>query len=446
MPTQREEVTAWLHRQAVPLERACDVDCAGDLESLKNILHGVDIVGFADSTHGTKEFFELRHRVLRFLVEEMGFRNLVIEASYSATQVVNDYVVHGIGDKSAALTGLQFAMWDVEEFSRVLDWLRDYNASAEPDGDKVHLFGVDIWNTRISRERVLAYLRTVASTQVESASRLFTQIGRSEARGPLLAAGDMDTGLLQGIHELSTWFAENELALVARTSPDAYDDTLRHVLAVSQWISANVVDKLATDMVADNERRAPELDNYVRSAYMAENLLHLVQHARPSRKTVVWGHLFHLGIGFTDPVRGPLSNMGHHLRERFGRRYYVFALEFDRGTYLARRWLPGCPLGEFETVTLTPALADSLPWWIAQTGGPAQMLDLRPRQQEPVVERWLAAPQLMHTVSWCHRESPWLYTELQVGTSVDGILFVETTSATTPTMSARGNISSPSYH
>jgi len=53
-----------------------------DLSPLKNVLKDVQIVGLGEATHGTKEFFQMKHRMLEFLVKEMGFTVLALEFNY----------------------------------------------------------------------------------------------------------------------------------------------------------------------------------------------------------------------------------------------------------------------------------------------------------------------------------------------------------------------------
>ena len=150
-----DEMDTWLRHQAIPIECATSGQGAKDLAPLRHWLHGVKIVGMGEVTHGTKEFFQVKLRILRQLVTEMGFKVLAIEASYSAARLVNDYILKGEGNRSAVLTGLRSVMWDVEEFAEALDWLRAYNHSVA-DLDKVRFYGLDIWNTQVGRAQVLA--------------------------------------------------------------------------------------------------------------------------------------------------------------------------------------------------------------------------------------------------------------------------------------------------
>jgi len=61
------------------------------------------------------------------------------------------------------------------------------------------------------------------------------------------------------------------------------------------------------------------------------------------------------------------------------------------------------------------------------------MLDLRTSRQTPTMERWLKTPQLMHCIGWAWVDPPVFYTKMAVKQGYDGMIFIESTSATTPT-------------
>ena len=43
------------------------------MQPLKAIIGPARVVALGEATHGTREFFQLKHRMLEFLVTEMGF-------------------------------------------------------------------------------------------------------------------------------------------------------------------------------------------------------------------------------------------------------------------------------------------------------------------------------------------------------------------------------------
>ena len=54
------------------------------------------VIGLGEATHGTKDFFELKQRLVRFMVEQHQCRVLAYEYSYRKSILVNDYIHHHV--------------------------------------------------------------------------------------------------------------------------------------------------------------------------------------------------------------------------------------------------------------------------------------------------------------------------------------------------------------
>ena len=137
-----EAIVTWLRSQAIPLRSITAGSGFDDLMPLKDTLRGVRVVGLGEATHGTREFFQVRHRLLEFLVKEMGFTVVAVEGSYAAFMNINDYVLHGKGDRARVLADQKYWILDTEEVAAIIDWIRAYNRTV-PDGKKVTFFGID---------------------------------------------------------------------------------------------------------------------------------------------------------------------------------------------------------------------------------------------------------------------------------------------------------------
>ncbi len=439
-----KEVAAWFRDNTLPLRDVNPGGAADDLRPLQRTLAGVRIVGMGETTHGTKEIYQVRHRLLRYLVEEMGFTGLAIEASHSAAQRVNDYVLNGAGDRAAALTGLGTSMWDTQEFSAVLDWMRTYNQSA-PAARKVRFHGLDMCDTHVGREKVLVYLRTVAPERVAPTEQLFQRIADGEALGWSLAHQKIDAELLRQFENLSDFVAARRDAFTRRTSAAQFEQIADHLRVLRQWLVVNLPEQTPPGLT-----KKPGLNNFVRSKYLAENLIHVVEKDEPRAKVAVWAHTYHLGVGFpdTDPAAAStiVPTMGQYLREHFGPQYYVFAVELNGGPYLARVGLPDKSLGDFKVVDLPAAPTGSVPWYLAHSGRDYALLDLRGTPPPPHIARWLDAPQVMHVVSWVYALPPRWYFEMAPPKVYDGIIFVGNGSASTPTPNALKAVAARASH
>ncbi|MEV1083733.1 erythromycin esterase family protein [Streptomyces sp. NPDC050211] len=123
------------------------------------------VVGLREATHGTREFFQLKHRLLEFLVTEMGCSVLAMEASASAGLAVDAYVRHGIGDGGRALTGLGFWTWRTGEVLAMIEWMREYNRERAED-EQVRFVGIDPQRCGDSIAVLDAFLRERAPERV----------------------------------------------------------------------------------------------------------------------------------------------------------------------------------------------------------------------------------------------------------------------------------------
>lgn len=64
-----------------------------DLEPLARLIRDdVRIVAIGESAHAAHEFYALRHRLIRFLVQRMNFTALVWESGFPEAFMVDDYI------------------------------------------------------------------------------------------------------------------------------------------------------------------------------------------------------------------------------------------------------------------------------------------------------------------------------------------------------------------
>jgi len=92
---QDAAITDWARQHAIRLSTVQAGHGFTDMEPLRSTVGNARIVGLGEATHGTREFFQLKHRMLEFLASEMGFSIFVIEAPQAEADRLNDYVLNG---------------------------------------------------------------------------------------------------------------------------------------------------------------------------------------------------------------------------------------------------------------------------------------------------------------------------------------------------------------
>jgi erythromycin esterase-like protein len=144
-------VIEWMRSNAVPLTTVEAGHGFADMQPLKKIVGDARIVALGEATHGTREFFQLKHRMLEFLAAEMGFTIFSIEANMPEAYRLNDYVLNGNGDPKQLLKGMYFWTWDTEEVLSMILWMREFNKSGK---GRVEFTGFDMQTPTVALDIV----------------------------------------------------------------------------------------------------------------------------------------------------------------------------------------------------------------------------------------------------------------------------------------------------
>lgn len=172
--TGRRAVTAWAQRTADPLATTAPAAPLDDLAPLRRSVGNATVVGLGESVHGAAEEIALKHRTLRFLVEELGFRSVAWEEDWTTGVEIDDYI-RGRSEDLEALMERVSPQYQYDEVGDVLRWLRDFNAGR---ADPVRFVGVEHYFTRqTAYDTVDAY---VAAAAPERRDELRSHLGQIE--------------------------------------------------------------------------------------------------------------------------------------------------------------------------------------------------------------------------------------------------------------------------
>jgi erythromycin esterase-like protein len=133
-----ESVIEALRANTFPLKTVSAESGFDDLQPLRSVLQDKRIVALGEATHGTREFFKMKHRLLEFLVREMGYEHFGMETSPEAGRVINDYVLGGSQDPRLVL----YWPWATAEVMDMIEWMRAYNADPKSTR-KITFHGID---------------------------------------------------------------------------------------------------------------------------------------------------------------------------------------------------------------------------------------------------------------------------------------------------------------
>lgn len=425
---KQQEVVARLRENAVQLKTVESGSGFADLQPLKKVFRDVRFVGLGEATHGTREFFQFKHRMLEFLVREMGFRVFAIEASYSACKNIDDYVMGRTEDGAGALDGQGFWTWNTEEVRAMLDWMREYNRGVPADS-RVRFVGFDIQINEPGKALLLEYLKRVAPERYAETEAFF-KVNMDELGAAVFMGGDLARDALARLKELrnqyNDLFVFVELSgakLASKSSPAEYEQMREYARVLVQY--------------ADAYGRPGPGGGVARDLYMADNFRRIVEREPAGTRFVVWAHNAHISTG---DFNGTYPTFGYYLRRFYGKDYYALGFSFNQGSFQSREAQPKDPKNRMlMSFAVGPAPADSVDWYLAQTGAKILLIDFRSSRQSAELREWLAAPHPMRLVGSMYAAGRELnyFSSVAPGREFDGLFFIDTTSRARPNPSVK---------
>lgn len=360
-------VVDWMRAHAVPLAGVEAGHGGADLQPLAAALGEARLVGLGEATHGSREFFQLKHRLLEWLVGERGFNVFAIEATMPEAFDVNEYVLTGRGDPQRALAGLYFWTWDTEEVLDLIRWMRKWNS--DPKHPKVKFYGFDMRQMPRAAQVVRAYLERVnkgeAATWTTQLSPLANELDvRAVARAP-----EELQALAKAAGALVERFDAARAMWTTRSSAQAWAIARQHARLLVQSLE---VLRLGPAPAAGEAR----------DRAMAENITWIAEHEGPQSKLVVWAHDFHVSYGSQS-----WHPMGQFLRTRWGKAYLNVGFAFDHGDFRSGDRQDNDRVHPFTVGPLPPGSFDAT---LNATGLPRFILDLR-TPPAGIVTDWLSA-------------------------------------------------------
>lgn len=363
---QRREAALilWLHDHAIVLRSTDPAADLSDLQPLGDAIGEARIVGVGEATHGTREHSLFKHRLLRFLVTQKGFRALAFESPWPTGLALNQYVLGGDGDPERLLGQAVFGVWHTDEVLNMVHWMRDYNATVPP-AQRVEFVGIDHQLTREAARTVADYIQRVDPELYAAHAPVLE----------LLQAKEMEGLYLEFAHGSPRYRNTAETRTVSaavRLIRTRFDTERERYLAASSADELDLARQHATILVqqADNGEDGDPTD---RDRYMADNLdWYLARH--PGAKVMIWAHNGHVE---TRPERGAL---GRHLRDRHGDDYLSIGFILGSGAYRAldARNPSSHRVPKFATFTFGPPPAGTIDALMARTGYKIFAVDLRP--------------------------------------------------------------------
>lgn len=333
--TQSKELTQkqkkWLKENILPLKTTNpDETDNTDLRPLIDMLGDTKVVALGEVTHGAKEIFELKDRMIRYLAQNRGYDVFSIEENQPECYVINQNVlVNGEDNIEEQMKKYLIWPWRTKQVEAMLEWMRSY----KQDGGNIQFTGIDnqiYWN-------VLPFLKDMFAEypqyllQLDSIKTQIMDFMRNRAMNGFKPDTLMRSNIVKSVNQLSLM-----------TEKDKWND------------------KTFLDMNLKILKQSMFFEK--RDHYMADNFLDLMK-INSQSKFIIWAHNLHLNK--------KNEWLGGYLNQALGNDYLNVAFVVDNGKYIA--WHNG----GIDTYEVQPAFKGTLDYYLNSIDVPIFALDLR---------------------------------------------------------------------
>jgi protein-L-isoaspartate(D-aspartate) O-methyltransferase len=410
-----------LRRRAEPFASVGEAE----VDAVRERLSGHAVVLLGEASHGTSEFYRLRARLTRELIEAGEADFVALEADWPDAAHLDRWVRgrEAPGERPDPFTRFPRWMWANEETLEFLRWLRAHNESRR-EGDRVAIHGLDLYALHTSIGEVLDYLDEVDPDAAQVARARYGC--------------------------LTPWEQEPQTYGQLVTS-GRFEACTDDVVAVLGELLERRLDEVAADGerffdAVQNARLVANAEGYYRAMYrsstaswnlrdqhMFDVLDALVEHHGPDGTGVAWAHNSHLGdASATEMGAGGQHNLGQLSRARWGGGCYTVGFGTHTGTVrAASEWG-----GTDRAMKVTPSLEGS---W-ERLGHDTELNNFfLPLRANEGVRRALSGERLQRAIGVIYRpetERHSHYFHAALPRQFDEWVFLDRTTALTPLTSA----------
>ena len=282
-----------------------------DLAPLRQILEGAQVVALGETIHTSGGYYAMKHRLFRFLVEEMGFRAFAMETPWPYAEATGQYVATCQGTARDAMRGI-FAVWRSTETGALLDYMCSWNQT-HPD-DPITFFGFDVQQPEVDGPALIEFLQG---------------LGLQDGDPRIVGLRRCD-GVVT--FEFPVSDADNQACLAALDAVDALlaeldpSDAVQRERAEVEWAKIRSIGVRAWQ----GSEYYLETDFPLAFTFRDRGMATVLQRIRKllvgSQKTAVWAHNFHIGKGGFELEELGYTVMGDWLSQDMGHRYAALAL------------------------------------------------------------------------------------------------------------------------
>jgi erythromycin esterase len=279
---------------------------------------GATVIALGEATHGSREFFQMKHRIFKYFVEKHGYRIFGFEADMGECIYIDRFITKGIGTIDEMMKKMHFWTWRTEEVKDLILWMKDYNTS-KAESNQIHMLGVDCQYTNYNGVLIMEYLDKYDNNYPEYLKSITSEINILNQVTAIPVDQEKYDLIQKKCDSVLAYFEAKKAGLIAKSGKFEYDLITRLIEQSRQYL----------------ETFTKTSFNY-RDLYMAKNTVWLTTLLDKPTKVISWAHDMHIAKdpNYTD------GSQGYYLSNELGANYKAIGQSFNQGSFIAREYSP----------------------------------------------------------------------------------------------------------
>jgi erythromycin esterase len=309
---QKEETITWINSNLIKIE---DANPDTKLLIFNNYVpkkfQDAKIFGFGEATHHGKEFFDIKAKFFKYLVEKQNVKVFIIEDSYPSEIGINEWISGGKGEAETIAYNFSIAPWQCKEVVNLLEWMRNYNLNKAKE-DQIRFFGMDIQIVENINQEIR---HLVKNYNIPISEELLLLIDKCvEKKVDYIKSTDWADIQIPKLNEIKVALYDFQKSLKYENNSE-FNSAIRALDCLIKY----------TYYVENHYRQDRDL-------MMFENAKWIVENKSNNGKAFIWAHNEHINNkGFGSHNSRNIYNLGRHLKEYYKEDYFSVGFDFGKG-------------------------------------------------------------------------------------------------------------------
>jgi erythromycin esterase len=310
---QDDKFVSWINENAIKIE---DSNPNTSLTIFNNNIPqkfaDAKIFGFGESTHQGKEFFDIKAKFFKYLVETQNVKVFIMEDSYTSEAGINEWISGGKGNAETIANNFSIGFWYCKEVVNLLEWMRNYNLNKTKD-EQIRFYGMDIQNVKKINQEIR---NLVTKYNIPISEDLLLVVDNCVEKEVKYSGktdwADIQIPKLNKVESILLDFRKG----IKNENIDEFNSAIRALNYLSKY----------TYYVQNNY-------SHIRDLKMFENTKWIIDNLSKNGKAFIWAHNEHINnknVGNYSTRN--IYNLGRHLKEYYKNDYYSVGFDFGVGT------------------------------------------------------------------------------------------------------------------